>query len=155
MTRSPIRVGEVRFEAYGPESLEACQVLFDANCPRFFAPNERADYLRYLLGPPERYTVVRSGDRTVGAYGLEADPSRGRGRLTWILVDPRSQGLGVGSKMMTRAREEAKAAGLAVLDIAASQHSEPFFRRFGARDVLRTPDGWGPGMHCIDMEWPL
>jgi hypothetical protein len=36
--------------------------------------------------------------------------------------------------------------------IAASHRSAPFFARFGAETVRETPDGWGPGMHRIDME---
>jgi hypothetical protein len=42
-----------------------------------------------------------------------------------------------------------------MLDVAASQHSAPFFARFGARELARTDDGWGPGMHRVDMELPL
>jgi hypothetical protein len=33
--------------------------------------------------------------------------------------------------------------------------AEPFFSRFGARPVTHTPDGFGPEMHRVDMEWPL
>ena len=38
------------------------------------------------------------------------------------------------------------------VSIAASHKSAPFFARFGARIVETTPDGWGPGMHRVDME---
>jgi hypothetical protein len=36
--------------------------------------------------------------------------------------------------------------------ISASQVSAPFFARCGARELSRVRDGWGPGMHRVEME---
>ncbi len=36
------------FRPYQTADREACLGLFDANCPEFFAPNERADYVAFL-----------------------------------------------------------------------------------------------------------
>ena len=39
---------EFRFRGYRPPDESACLALFDENCPAFFAPNERDDYLVFL-----------------------------------------------------------------------------------------------------------
>jgi len=138
------------FRACTPEDAEACLALFDANCPRFFAPEERTDYAAYL----ERvagYRVCEVENAVRGAFGV-APGLPGRAHLNWILVDPAAQRLGVGRAMMQAAIDAARGLGASGLDIAASQHSAPFFARFGARELSYVPDGWGPGMHRIDME---
>ncbi|WP_447727983.1 GNAT family N-acetyltransferase [Sphingomonas koreensis] len=138
-----------RFRRYAPEDAETCLALFDANCPRFFAPGERADYAAYLDGAAG-YRVCEADGEIRGAFGV-APGLPGRAHLNWILIDPAAQRLGIGRAMMQVALDDARSLGAAKLDIAASQHSAPFFARFGARELSRAENGWGPGMHRIDM----
>lgn len=42
-----------------------------------------------------------------------------------------------------------------IIFISASQHSAPFFARFGAVQKSFLENGWGPGMHRIEMEIAL
>ncbi|EAQ99123.1 GNAT family N-acetyltransferase [Congregibacter litoralis] len=128
---------------------EACLALFDANCPAFFAPNEREDYVLFLDESPESYQVATAAGRVIGAYGVFR---RGeRVAINWILLAPDAQGMGLGALFMERAVEEARALGGKVLNIAASHLSAPFFQRFGALERGRVTNGWGPGMHRVDM----
>ncbi len=129
----------------------ACLGLFDLNCPQHFAPCERRDYAQFLDGEPLGYEVWRVDGRLVGACGLTGDDAECR-RLSWILLDPAAMGLGVGSAMMRRSLACASRLGLRCVVIAASHLSAPFFARFGAVVVSETIDGWGPGMHRLDME---
>ncbi|HWI87197.1 MAG TPA: GNAT family N-acetyltransferase [Sphingomonas sp.] len=138
------------FTPYTPPHRAACLALFDANCPRFFAPNERADYAGFLEGAVSDYWVLLEGDEAVAAFGLISPRTPERLSLTWIMVQPRRQGTGLGRAIMMAIRVRAGAAR--VIDIAASHLSAPFFARFGARDTGRIADGWGPGMHRVDME---
>lgn len=138
------------FRSYLPGDAEACLALFDANCPRFFAPGERGDYAAYL-DRVSGYRVCVTESVVSGAFGVAPGPP-GRAHLNWILIDPASQGMGIGRAMMAAAIADALGLGAAAIDIAASQHSAPFFARFGARELSHLPDGWGPGMHRIDME---
>ena len=85
-------------------------------------------------------------NEVVGAFGMHDAEGY---CLRWILIDPAAQGRGVGSAMMTRVLEIGDGRAIS---IAASHKSAPFFARFGARVVEETPDGWGPGMHRVDME---
>ena len=49
----------LQFAPYADGDREACLALFDANCPTFFAPNERADYAAFLDQCPPDYQVCR------------------------------------------------------------------------------------------------
>lgn len=141
----------VAFRPYTHADRQACLELFDENCPEFFAPNERDDYANFLDAEPEGYEACIVGDRIAGAFGLIAGNAR-RMHLNWILLDPKFQGLGIGSAIMGRITTLAMAAGTHVVDIAASHKSASFFAKFGAAATATTRDGWGPGMHRVDME---
>jgi GNAT superfamily N-acetyltransferase len=138
------------FRGYRSTDREACLALFDANCPDYFATNEREEYLAFLERGGEHYEVCLAGDRLAGAFGLE--PQGGGLALRWIMVSREVQGLGIGSAMMQRALSALRRRAGRPLYIAASHRSAPFFARFGARETVTTPDGWGPGMHRVDME---
>jgi GNAT superfamily N-acetyltransferase len=148
-------VSELRYLPYGTLQRQACLQLFDANCPAFFAPNERADFAAFLDQPAPPYIVVARESAVIAAFGVRPGDSRGRARLTWIMVDPAHHGSGVGRCLMREASRRAAMLDATVVDIAASHLSAPFFARFGAREQSRTENGWGPGMHRIDMEWPV
>jgi len=128
--------------------------IFDANCPTFFAPNERAEYVRFLEAVPDRYEVCEVAGRIVAAFGLVAGDSKGD-NLNWIMLDPGSQGAGIGSAIMKRVISAGRASQSFVINIAASHKSAPFFARFGAVATRQTKDGWGPGMDRVDMELRL
>lgn len=128
--------------------------IFDANTPRFFAVNERADFVRYLDENTALYAVCERDGTIVAGFAV-APGTTGRAHLNWILVDPAAQGGGIGNAMMDAARAGAADQRATMLDIAASQHSAPFFLRHGAHALGRIENGWGPGMHRIDMELPI
>ena len=143
------------FRHYGEADFDECLALFDANCPEFFAPSERLDYEAFLASHPPGYQVVRVGEKMVGAFGFESGANQDRGRLGWILVNPTLHREGLGREMLAKIRQEAEVRGVKTLDIAASHKSCNFFARFGAIEVQRIPNGWGPGMHRVEMEWFL
>lgn len=138
------------FRPFRESDRPACLALFDANCPEFFAPKERHEYGQHLDARPSHYSVCLLGDEVVGAYGLEVAPT-GHARLQWILFSPTAQGRGLGSVTMSRVLRDLEGRGVSTLEISASHRSAPFFARFGAEVVATTADGWGPGMHRVDM----
>ena len=142
------------FRAYAPADRTDCLALFDANCPVYFAANERSDYQRFLAGNPDGYTVCVAVGQVVGAFGLFNHQS-GRASLNWILISPQLQASGIGSAMMNQVKQQARLSSVTLVEIAASHLSAPFFAKFGAAPLRETLDGWGPGMHRIDMELSL
>ena len=149
----------MQFRPYQPADREACLALFDENCPAFFAPNEREEYDAFLrelelgqgAGEQYGYVVIEQDGVIVGAHGVRPDPATNGCRLTWIMNAIAVQGRGLGKQVMERVVRVARAEGATSVGIAASDRSAPFFARFGASVELVTPDGWGPGMHRVDM----
>jgi GNAT superfamily N-acetyltransferase len=142
------------FRPYSSADREACLAIFDENCPTFFAPNERADYMGFLEAVPDRYEVCEVAGRVVAAFGLIDDGRQGVD-LNWIWLDPVSQGVGIGSSIMKRVISLGRASQCFLIKIAASHKSAPFFAKFGAIATVHTEDGWGPGMDRVDMELHL
>ena len=140
------------FRPYRPADRAACFELFDGNCPEFFAPNERDDLVEFLATPPAGYEVCLLDDKIVGAFGVLRE-AQGL-TLRWIMVSSSAQGQGVGRAIMDRAIATVRASGGGPLHIATSQHSAAFFAKLGAQEIRRIPDGWGPGMHRVDMLLP-
>ena len=140
----------ISFRPYEEPDFESCLRIFDENCPAFFAPNERADYSAFLHHVSESYQVCVIQDRVCGAFGVLDDDSEKR--LNWIMIDPGFHGQGIGSAIMNRAISIARQSHAQRILIAASDKSSPFFAKFGATIVSTTQDGWGPGMHRVDMQ---
>ncbi len=141
---------ETTFRPYCPTDIDSCLDIFDANCPKYFAANERDEYRRFLDDVTTNYEVCEADGQVLGAFGL-LDNGEGGKRLNWILLDPNTQGMGIGSRIMERVIHLSAAAGATSVDIAASHMSAPFFTKFGATVVLVTKDGWGEGMDKVDM----
>ena len=142
------------FRPYQPRDLIACLGLFDDNCPESFAPNERAEYETFLANHAATYEVCVADGAVVGAYGLQPR-NAAAWDLRWIIVARRTRRSGTGTAILERVRADLTSRGVRTLHIAASHVSAPFFARFGAKEITTTPDGWGPGMHRIDMEIAL
>ena len=144
----------INFRTYRDADRQACTSIFDANCPEFFAPNERQEYEEFLERVPGDYEVCEVDGKVLGAFGLFVDGENIK-TLNWILLDPQTQGIGVGSTIMERVMQLGRTSQTRVVKIAASHKSAPFFARFGASTTSFTKNGWGPGMDRVDMELPL
>lgn len=144
----------VTFRPYLSTDRDICLGLFDANCPDFFAPNERTDYVAFLDSSPSGYELCLIGYDVAGAFGLIGNDVSRR-RLNWIMLNPQLHGRGVGRAIMENVVALAASEGIQAIDIAASQKSAPFFARFGAITMTVTDNGWGPGMHRVDMKLAL
>jgi GNAT superfamily N-acetyltransferase len=144
----------ISFRCYAANDKDACLRLFDENCPAFFSPNERADYAQFLDAAPSGYEVCMLDGAVIGAYGLVGADQAWR-HLNWILISAKVQGLGIGSVFIDRTIRIGKAANIVGIKIAASHLSAPFFAKNGAVQLRMIENGWGIGMHRIDMELKL
>ena len=143
-------MADLSYRTYNNSDFQRCLDIFDANCPEYFAPNEREDYERFLERTPLAYEVCELDARVVGAFGL-FDDGVDEKSLNWILLDPQAHGVGLGKDIMERVILMAGESNSLHVKIAASHKSAPFFAKFGATVILTTTDGWGPGMHRLDM----
>jgi GNAT superfamily N-acetyltransferase len=145
----------MQFLNYENSYFGRCLQIFNENCPQYFAENEREDYIDFLKGNPSDYFIGVSGNFVASAFGVVCTPEISRVRLSWILVLPKLKGRGVGTKMMFFSKATALNKGASVIDIAASHLSAPFFEKFGAEEINTIENGWGLGMHRVNMEIKL
>jgi len=71
------------------------------------------------------------------------------------MVDASVRGSGLGTRMIRRVLETISLRSATIVDIAASQKSARFFARFGAVEINRTVEGWGPELDRVDMKLTL
>ncbi len=147
-------ITSINFSPYTFDDKKACLTIFDENCPRFFAPNERFDYAHFLDSSSTGYEVCILEGVIIGAYGL-VGKEQGWRELHWILISPKVQGLGIGSQFVKRIVTIGKTAKLIGIKIAASHLSATFFAKHGATHIREMENGWGIGMHRADMELKL
>lgn len=140
---------------YHSEYKEHCLSLFDLNSPEFFAPNERSDFNNFLNRADDSYLIVLLDGEPVGCFGLSELQSSRQGRISWIMADPNRHGQGIGRSMMDWIISRSIDLSIEELLIAASHISEPFFARFGAERIAYRANGWGEGMHRVDMRLHL
>ncbi len=140
----------VTFKHYEACDRDACLSLFNENCPEFFAPNEKADYEEFLDQDYPGYYMVYADDVLAGVFGI-MDLGHETFCISWIMLTRNVQGKGVGSAMMKKALEDARAQKAKIITISTSHLAFKFFEKFGAEIVKRIKHGWGPNMHKIEM----
>jgi GNAT superfamily N-acetyltransferase len=97
--------------------------------------------------------VAERQDEIVG-FG-QFDPARGE--IEACYVSPDAVGLGVGSDLVARMEEQARAAGHAIVRLNATLNAETFYARLGYRRLglaTHRVDG-GVELECIRMEKTL
>jgi GNAT superfamily N-acetyltransferase len=90
----------------------------------------------------------------VGFHGVEHE-GREEVEISWLFVDPRVMGRGVGRALVTDALEYARGLGAARVRIEADPNAARFYERLGARRAGATPSGSIPGrvlpVYVIDV----
>jgi N-acetylglutamate synthase-like GNAT family acetyltransferase len=74
--------------------------LLKKNTPKYFDTSEETDLKIYLGNEVEDYYVYEENSEIVGAGGINYFPEQKLARISWDLIDPKSQGKGIGKKLM-------------------------------------------------------
>jgi predicted N-acetyltransferase YhbS len=149
-------VQPTRLRAFQDSDIGACLSLFDSNVPTFFAPQERAEFDQFLRELPSvaDFFVIELGQGEIAACGgLEYVAERGIACLCWGMVRRDLHGRGLG-KLLTQHRLDAarRKSEITRVAIDTSQHTAPFYEKFGFAIRTVSPDGYGPGLDRHDME---
>lgn len=144
---------------YRAEDRAACLAIFDGNVPKFFAPDERADFVTFL-DRPERseapYLVLEEAGAVIACGGLTPGAAPGAVHLSWGMVTRGRQRDGIGTRLTEARLALARAMpGVTKLHLETSQHGQGFYARFGFILTRVIPDGFGPGLDRWDMVRPL
>ena len=142
---------KLEFRNYKVSNYEECLELFEANCPAYFAVEEREDYREFLKSINDQYFLGYVNGSLICCFGI-THHSKGLSSLSWIMVHPSQHKKGYGHQMMSHFFDNIQDQSLGKVLIATSQHATKFFEKYGAEQLEFTEDGWGKGMHKIDME---
>ena len=142
---------QLEFKDYSMESYNDCIELFDLNCPEFFAPIEKNDYIEFLNQTKEGYVTIHHDSILIGAYGVHKTSSESASQ-SWTLIHPKYQNQGIGRLIMERVFSFLESNQLDKLFLYTSQQTEAFFVKFGAIRIDYIENGWGEGLHRIEMK---
>lgn len=73
--------------------------LLRLNTPQYFDPFEERDFENYLDNEVEDYFVYEYNSEIIGAGGINYFPEEKLARISWDMIDPKSQGDGIGKEL--------------------------------------------------------
>jgi ribosomal protein S18 acetylase RimI-like enzyme len=140
-----------QIRVYQPEDELSCIEIFDSNLPKYFTVPERDLFIAYLRRLNPNYFVAEIEGRVRGCGGFRVD-DYGIAYLAWGMVHSTCHQQGIGSSLLHFRLEEIRKVDYAwAVLIDTSQHSAPFFARFGF-EVFRTiPNGYQAGLDKVFM----
>lgn len=137
--------------AYRDEDFQACMEIFESNIDPYFSVSEREEFATYIRDNGESYLVLEDsrGIIACGGYAIEKDA----GVFCWGMVARQYHGTGLGRELsLARIEHLRQQPGVKRIVLNTSQHTTGFYERFGFKITKVSPDGYGPGLDCCDME---
>lgn len=131
--------------------------LLRLNTPGFFAPSEEKDLLEYLDNSAENYFVVEVNDEVVAAGGVNYGFDNGRtARISWDMVNPNSQGKGIGTELLQfRIAEIKQNKTITNIVVRTTQFAHQFYEKNGFRLEKVWKDYWAKGFDLYQMKIAL
>lgn len=86
--------------AYTTEDKPKVIELLRQNIPKYFDPSEESDYENYLYNEVEEYFVYEQNFEIIGAGGINYFPEEKLARISWDMINPKSQGNGIGKELV-------------------------------------------------------
>ncbi|WP_161884322.1 GNAT family N-acetyltransferase [Deinococcus alpinitundrae] len=154
-------MNSVTIRPYVTRDRSACLAVFDSNVPTFFLPNEREQFAADLDDFETDkwgiacYLVLEEASETIACGGAYVQPD-GHAGLAWGMVRRNKHRHGLGSCLLSARLDWLRTQSTAhEVWLDTTQHSAPFFQRFGFQVMRETPDAIGPGMNRLDLKLDL
>lgn len=138
---------------YKPSDKNRIRELLKLNTPEYFAPEEEQDLIDYLNNHLENYYVVEEEGVVLGCGGFNLSDDPRVVRISWDIIDPGSQGKGVGTfltKFRIRKIKESKTVETIV--VRTTQLVYPFYEKLGFEIKSIEKDYWAPGFDLYYMD---
>jgi GNAT superfamily N-acetyltransferase len=133
-----------------------CLRIFDLNVPAFFAGKERVLFEEYLDGHPGSYLAIVFEGGIAACGGFFVLPEERIAGLSWGMVRPDCQHMGVGKRLLlTRLLAVTARSRVDRVILDTSQNAEGFFGHFGFVQTRATPEGFAPGLDRVEMTLPV
>ncbi len=129
-----------------------CIRIFSGNAPTYFAPHEQAEFDQFLDEPECTYFVVVDAGQVIGCGGYYIDTIQQISALCWGMVANEQQHRGVGRYLLLqRLKAIAQNEAVEAVLIDTSQHTAPFFEKFGFVTQKIVEHGYSDDLHEYDM----
>lgn len=140
-----------------------CLEIFDSNTPKYFMHEERDQFIFWLNAHDKNeiayketlaeYYYVIETDGTImgcGGYGMHNDEKAGS--MIWGMIAREQHKKGLGKALFAYRLQQMRELypGYSI-QLDTSQHTYPFFEKFGFKTVKITENGYGQGLHRYDM----
>ncbi len=137
---------------YTPVDEEQLLVLLRLNTPKYFAPEEEEDFVGYLGKHTDEHFVWEEDGKILGCAGCNWYPDSNDGRVAWFVVDPKTQGRGIGMGLLNYCLDQLKTnPATKKIIVRTSQFAEGFFAKGGFVTERREKDYWSPGYDLVLM----
>jgi ribosomal-protein-alanine N-acetyltransferase len=140
--------------AFRNDEKEEILKLLRLNTPKSFHPSEEKDLREYLENEAENYFVVDGPGGIVAAGGYNTGFDNGRAvRISWDLVHPEFQGLGIGKNLtLYRIEQIKKNPDVEMIVVRTTGQAEKFYENMGFQKRHFEKDFWAPGFDLYQME---
>ena len=127
--------------------------LLRQNTPEYFDPSEERDFIQYLDHEVEDYFVYEEHSKIIVAGGINYFIEEKSARISWDIVDSKSQGRGVGKKLtLHRIKHLMRNPKIDIISVRTSQHAYKFYEKMGFELVKITNDYWAKNFDLYLMQ---
>lgn len=127
--------------------------LLRLNTPHYFDPSEEKYFNYYLDDKVEEYFVYEYNSEIIGAGGINYFPVENLARLSWDMIDPRSQGNGIGTKLMQhRIKRLNTNLNVELIVVRTTQLTYKFYEKMGFQLEKVEKDFWSKNFDLYQME---
>ena len=127
--------------------------LLRQNTPQYFDPSEESEFEYYLDSELEDYFVYENNTKIIGAGGINYFLEDKSARISWDIVDSKSQGRGVGKKLtLHRIKHLMRNPKIDIISVRTSQHAYKFYEKMGFELVKITNDYWAKNFDLYLMQ---
>lgn len=141
---------------YRKEDRESIIELFCLNTPSYFAIEEKEDLIEYLAKYIEEYFVIELDNSVLGCGGInfKTENNIKVGVISWDIIHPDYQGLGLGKKLlMFRLKLLKENKNIQKIQVRTSQHVYKYYERMGFKLIEIVEDYWSKGFDLFLMEF--
>ncbi|MES2381454.1 MAG: GNAT family N-acetyltransferase [Bacteroidota bacterium] len=148
---------------YTPADRLQCIDIFNSNCPTYLDPSEINGLENWLNGldkgeivyknsAADFFYVVEHNNTVIACGGFYIVKDKQQANMTWGMVNNLCHKQGYGKQLFQyRVIQIKKLFPTHSIVLDTSQHTYPFFERFGFTVTNIIPNAYGPGLDRYDM----
>ncbi|WP_375560455.1 GNAT family N-acetyltransferase [Bernardetia sp. OM2101] len=142
--------------------------LIQLNTPTYFDSSEEEEFVEYLDKHKEDYFVIKDEvtNQIVGCGGINyffnndaidkaTNSSPNLARISWDIIHPDFQGLGIGKKLLLYRINHIKSKEINLIIVRTSQLAYKFYQKVGFELEKVEKDFWAKGFDLYQMKMSL